>query len=170
MLALSLTYGLPAFSSTPSASLAAWNGFYNVSKCIHCPDVKVENGANLKNFSWFGIGSGAIDKKDLLDCAQTNIWFGYSINIKSDDGNVSSTSNSNSGQCDWGFNENIEVTNDSLLYSDKGYNSSGKKVEMSLKRISQDTFEFNLHVSDQSPSWGYPSEWEYKAELKKANE
>ena len=123
-------------------------------------------GANLKNFIRFAIGSGKIDAGHILDCAQTDTWIGFDFALRSDDGSITNITGRTSGQCDWGSDETLKASVDTFEYEVKGQFHHHRMI-VSLKRTGPDTVEFYRHDRDETASFGFPKEFEYRVEAKR---
>lgn len=152
--------------AVPTTDVFLWAGDYEVTKCVHCPDHRLESTANLKNFPWFRIDAGALDADKKLPCAQTDVWMNFVFNMVSDDGLQEETSVFGVGQCEWGTNETLTTTSDTLTYVRKNP-ANGPELLIILKYLGDNKFEFYKREVSQSPAWGFPADWEYKVEARR---
>ncbi|MGZ6442071.1 MAG: hypothetical protein ACXWRU_18585 [Pseudobdellovibrionaceae bacterium] len=169
ILFLILAANATALASGPSGDLSQWKGRYETTKCIQCPDRDIDSGANLKNFTSFAFGYGQIDPKEKLDCAQTDIWIGMDFTIQSDDKNITDSVGHTAGQCSWNekFGQSLVATKDKLSYVSHGQGSD--KMTLTVEKTGSNTYLFNQVNHRDTPSWGYPNDWEYKVEMKKVD-
>ena len=147
--------------------VSAWKGHYEVMSCSSCPDVPTKSGANLKNLLWFGLNTGPIDPLELEPCAQIKNWIGFAFAVKADDSNLTSMFTDTTGLCDWGSNEVLSAGPFDFSYENRGANSRGRKVSLSLHRVGLDTYEWIRHESSIKPPWGFPQDFEYRAIVRK---
>ena len=146
------------FAAGPVGDLAIWKGQYDVTKCIKCPDHVVEDGANLKNLVLFEFGYGQIEPE--------NLWMRMEFTILSDDKTIIETLGHSTAQCDWSFNESLTATAGHFIYESKGL-ITGKVMHLEIIKIDDENFRLHQIISDKTPSFGYPADYEYIVELKK---
>ena len=81
--------------------MSDWAGEYEVTQCIRCEDMLLDNGANLKNFKWFGIRFSRISESNLPACAMTDHNIEFAFKFASDDGTFEHFPHVTFGLCDW---------------------------------------------------------------------
>ena len=157
-----------ALASGPTGNLTPWKGRYEITKCIQCPDHVIKSGANLKNLVRFAFGFGSIEPKEKLSCANTDTWIGMDFVTTSDDKSVSSSLGHSSGQCDWGYGVSLVATPTTLSYRSEA-KFSDRSMVLDIKKVAVDTYEMHLVNHRDTPSWGYPTDWEYLVQMKKVD-
>jgi hypothetical protein len=161
------------FASNPlglhgEVNLSSWAGKYEVTQCTQCPDVNT-NGTILKNFASLSIGNWAIPANEKLACSDVDTTIGFSIETASNDKTIQNWDDRGSGQCDWSFDEYLNVTPDSYEYRSYGQNPGGYTITLTVQKQSDGTYviDYQSSTTETPPAFGLPQSYEMKAIAKK---